>query len=169
MVQIYTGDGKGKTTAAVGLCVRVASAGLRVLFVQFLKSGTSSELDGLKKLGVTVPLGRPFPGFADPSDSAGMERLRENQTALFEESVQQAQQYDLVVLDEVLVAAGMGLVPEERLLSLAAQQGQDRELVFTGRGATDRLMEAADYVSEVVMHRHPYVTKGLQARKGIEY
>ena len=168
MVQIYTGDGKGKTTAAVGLCVRAASAGLQVLFVQFLKGGASSELEGLRRLGVTVPEGHPFLGFADPSDEAGMERLRADQRRLLEESAAQAGQFELVVFDEVLVAVHLGLVPEEALLDFLSKEGERRELVFTGRGATARLMDAADYVSEVVMRKHPY-TKGAAARKGIEF
>ena len=169
MVHIYTGDGKGKTTAATGLCVRAVSAGLRVLFVQFLKSGTSSERKGLKQLGVVVPEGRPFPGFADPSDKKGMSRLKENQSALLQESIQWAEDYDLVVLDEVLVAVSMDLVPEEALLAFIKSAGQQKELVLTGRGATDTLMAEADYVSEVTMRKHPYLTKGQPARKGIEF
>lgn len=168
MVQLYTGDGKGKTTAAVGLCVRAVSAGLRVLFVQFLKSGTSAELAGLKQLGVAVPEGRPFPSFADPSDKEGMERLRANQSGLFEQSAALAGQFDLAVFDEILVAVSMGLVPEQALLAFAEKEGGRRELVFTGRGATGRLMDTADYVSEVKMRKHPY-EKGVAARRGIEF
>lgn len=169
LVQVYTGDGKGKTTAAVGLAVRAAGAGLRVLFLQFVKGGErSSELAMLERIGVAVKrparesTGLLAGGATDEDRRAGEEAL-----ALAEEAIGSGA-YDVVVLDEACVAAAHGLVDEARLLAAIAARPLHVEVVLTGRGASDAIIEAADLVTEMRSHKHPF-ERGVPARKGIEF
>ncbi|MCX8007686.1 MAG: cob(I)yrinic acid a,c-diamide adenosyltransferase [Coriobacteriia bacterium] len=169
LVQVYTGDGKGKTTAAVGLAVRAAGAGLRVAFVQFVKGGErSSELPMLERLGVRVErparasTGLLAGGATDEDRRAAAETLAIAQDAIAGGA------YDLVVLDEACVAAAYGLVDEVHLLAALRGRPVHVEVVLTGRGATDALLEAADLVTEMRAVRHPF-DRGVKARKGIEF
>lgn len=165
MLHIYTGDGKGKTTAAAGLSVRASSAGLRVLFAQFLKDETSAERKGLAALGVTVLGGFPFVGFL--TDEGQKAAAKKNAEALFAAVNARADQFDLVVLDEVLAALSLGLIERDALLAFIEKM-RDRELVLTGRDADKQLCGLADYVTEMKCLKHPY-EKGLPAREGIEF
>ena len=166
-VQIYTGDGKGKTTASLGLALRAAGAGLRVFIGQFLKNGDYSEIQALKALGDRVTVvqfgsGRLIRG-----------RPGEKDRALAAEGLSAARQaltaggYDLVILDEANVAAAMGLVSVDELLALVKEKPAAVELVLTGRGASPELMAAADLVTEMKAVRH-YYEAGVHARQGIE-
>ncbi|MBU4556015.1 MAG: precorrin-6A reductase [Actinobacteria bacterium] len=167
-VHIYTGDGKGKTTASVGLAVRAAGAGLRVAFVQFVKGGReSSELASLRRLGVEVT--RPatassglMRGAVTQADSdAAVMALGAALDAL-------SGAFDLVVLDEACVAARRGLVTPADLASVIRGRAPHVEVVLTGRGAPPELLELADYVTELRLQHHPY-ERGVHAREGIEY
>lgn len=168
LVHIYTGAGKGKTTASVGLAVRAVGAGMRVAFVQFVKGGReSSELASLRRLGVVVT--RPatassglMRGAATQCDAEAAEAaLAATRAAL-------AGGFDLVVLDEACVAAAKGLVDPAELAAGIRDRAAHVEVVLTGRGAPSELLELADYISELQLHRHPY-ERGVRARKGIEY
>ena len=166
-VQIYTGDGKGKTTASLGLALRAAGAGLKVYIGQFLKSGDYSEIQALKALGDRVTVvqfgsGKLIRGQPDDADrTLAAQGLAEARQALT------AGQYDLVILDEANVAAAMGLVSFEELIGLVKEKPDAAELVLTGRGASPELMAVADLVTEMRAVRH-YYAAGVHARRGIE-
>lgn len=169
IVQIYTGGGKGKTTAAVGQAVRAAGAGKRVAFIQFVKGGRrSSELDMLERIGVRVErpavrdTGLLGSGITDEDRAAAAEAWRIASEAIASGS------YDVVVCDELCVAVAYELVPEGEVLALIDRRNPAIDLVLTGRGATDALIAAADLVTEMVAHKHPF-DAGVPAREGIEY
>lgn len=169
LVHIYTGDGKGKTTAALGLALRAAGHGLRVLVVQFLKGGKGpfGELEALRHLeNVTVVqfgpggfVGRDFP-FED-----GKEMARAGFG--FAQRALRSGEYDLVVLDEVSVAIRKGLLSETEVLDLLKQRAPRTEVVLTGRYAGRALKEAADLVTEMKCVKHPF-EQGVRWRWGVE-
>jgi cob(I)alamin adenosyltransferase len=167
-VQIYTGDGKGKTTAALGLIVRALGRDLRVCFLQFMKSDpTWGEIVTLKRLGVPVQqCGLDhwvIKGEASEEDlaaaAAGLARAR----ALVEGGG-----YDLVVLDELMTAVYFELVAVDDVLAVIAAKPPAVELVMTGRGAPEELVAAADLATEMRPLKH-YYDAGVKARPGIEY
>ena len=168
LVHIYTGDGKGKTTAAVGLAVRMLGSGRPVVFAQFLKPGTSSELEMLRRLGAEVVCPAHSDKFLFQMDTAEREACRMGQQACFAQAVHLAQERGagLLVLDEVLDAVGCGLLEEAPLYPLAGQLGCD--VVLTGRAPSEALCQLADYLSEIRAVKHPY-QRGIHARVGIEY
>ena len=167
--QVYTGDGKGKTTAALGLALRACGAGLRVYFCQFIKRGEFSEIRALKHLpGVTVEQFGSGRGLmihrdAEPDDlscaRAGYDRLM---------SVLRSGEYDVVIADEINCATSCGLLTQEDVLSLIDARPEGTELVFTGRGASEAVIARADLVTQMRMIRHYYAEKKLPARAGIE-
>jgi cob(I)alamin adenosyltransferase len=166
-VQVYTGDGKGKTTAALGLALRAAGAGLKVYFGQFIKSRTYSEVIALERWSDLITLeqfGRGCFIRGEPSreDIDVAKRALEAITAALTSG-----KYDLVVADEANVAFKCRLVSEEALLDLIDARPPDVELVLTGRGAPQAVMDRADLVTEMKPIKH-YYTQGVLARKGIE-
>lgn len=166
-VHVYTGTGKGKTTAALGLILRAAGAGLSVLLLQFLKRAEYSEHEALKHLGDRVTV-RTFGGMRRIGAPATVEDRRlalEGLKFLGEALASGA--YDLVVADEIVVAAHLGLLLKEEILALLDVRPPSVELVLTGRYAWQELMERADLVTEMKEIRH-YFTKGVPARRGIE-
>jgi len=166
-IQIYTGNGKGKTTAALGLAIRTMGAGGNVFIGQFLKSGDYSEIKALKKIAdqITVEqygLGRFVKGQPSKEDiKAGMEGYKRVAQVI------EKGEYDLVILDEGNVAVSCNIFSEQDLLDLFEKKPDHVELVVTGRGATRAVMEKADLVSEMENIKH-YFQKGVQARVGIE-
>lgn len=169
-VHLYCGDGKGKTTAAVGLSVRASGAGKSVLFAQFLKDGSSSELNVLRALPNVKVLccARSF-GFFRSMDKETRAAARRAYTALLEETLQKsADGVALLVLDEAVAACNHGLIEEARLLDFLHHRPEDLEVVLTGREPSQRLLDAADYVTEMKKRAHPF-DKGVSARLGIEF
>jgi cob(I)alamin adenosyltransferase len=169
LVQVYTGDGKGKTTAAVGLAVRAIGAGMRVAFVQFVKGGArSSELAVLERLGARVErpaersTGLLGDGITDEDRAAAHEAW-----ALALDAVGSLE-YDLVILDEIVVAMRYDLVPEEAVFGMLDARPESLEVVLTGRGASEALIALADLVTEMMPRKHPF-DAGVPARRGIEY
>ena len=164
-IHVYTGDGKGKTTAALGLALRACGAGLRVFVGQFAKGRECSELEALGRLGVTVrQFGRPsfIHGPPSPEDTGAARRgLDEARVAL------SGGAFDLVILDEANIAVQCGLFPVNELLEALAARAAGVEVVVTGRGAHPKLVECADLVTEMRDVKH-YYRDGIQARKGIE-
>jgi len=171
LVQVYTGDGKGKSTAAIGQAVRAAGHGFKVGFVSFFKDPEAfgcGEFGSLQKLGVnTFHFARRHPHFyKDLSfDEVRRECLRglEFIKGLFADET-----WDMLVLDEINIALRDGFLKEEEVLSLLEAKPQKLELILTGRGATEGIIEKADLVSEVKEVKHPY-DQGIQKREGIEY
>ena len=166
-VQVYTGNGKGKTTACLGLCVRAAGAGLKVFIVQFLKQGDYAEIKALERFSdlITVEqygLGRFVRGKPSPEDveagKKGYDRVVEILTR---------GEHDVVVVEEGNVAVMCNLFSEDDLLKLIDLKPDHVELVITGRGATPRLIERADLVTEMQEIKH-YYHNGVKARVGIE-
>lgn len=171
LIHLYTGDGKGKTTAAVGLAVRARGRGLRVLFVQFLKDGTSAELEGLRQLGVKVISGQPTSKFVFQMDEEEKKASRLANCRRFAEVRQMSYdgEVDLLILDEILGAITTGMVDEGVVVDLMKTKPPRLELVLTGRDPSPALLEHADYVSEVKMVKHPFESDKIPARPGIEY
>lgn len=167
-VQVYTGDGKGKTTAALGLTMRAVGSGLRVYIAHFMKKGHYGEMAACAKLGEQIKAeqfgtGRFVRGKPDADDiDAGQKGLEAVKAALTSGA------YDIVIADEANVAVAMGVIDEQAVLDLIAARPAQVELVLTGRGATQTIMSAADLVTEMRAVKH-YYEKGVAARKGIEH
>ena len=166
-VQVYTGNGKGKTTAALGLALRAAGAGLKVYIAQFIKMGDYSEIKALKRFSdlITVEqfgLGRFTNGKPRPEDiqaaHRGLIRIRQ---------IMSSGRYNLVILEEANVAAKYGMLAVQDLLGLIVNKPDNLELVITGRYASPRIIENADLVTEMCDIKH-YYRKGVRARVGIE-
>ncbi len=166
-IQIYTGNGKGKTTAAIGLAIRAVGAGKKVFMGQFLKSGNYSEMKSLKKMAdqITVEhygLGRFIKGQPSKKDiEAGMNGFK-RVAQIIEKG-----EYDLVILDEGNIAVKYNIFSEQEMLRLFEEKPDHVEIIVTGRFATSRIMEKADLVVEMKAIKH-YFEKGVKARVGIE-
>jgi cob(I)alamin adenosyltransferase len=167
MVHVYIGDGKGKTTAAMGLSVRAVGRGLTVVVAQFLKSGATGELCSLEKLGILVIRSELQLGFTFQMDAETKTRCRQEQARILEQVRERlkAGKADLIVLDEGIDALNMGMLDEAEFRSFV--ETCMAELVLTGRNPPAWLVEKADYVSEVRKVKHPY-DRGIHARVGIE-
>lgn len=166
----YTGNGKGKTTAAVGLSVRAAGNGLRVLFCQFLKDTPTGELTSLQKLGIEVRRAGKVEGFTFSMTPEELGACRESHLAFLQE-VQQAVKeahYDLLVLDEAICAVSCGILEEKAVLQFLKNKPDSLEVVLTGRGISEKIAQCCDYLSEIAEKKHPY-RQGIPARRGIEY
>ncbi|MDZ7392491.1 MAG: cob(I)yrinic acid a,c-diamide adenosyltransferase [candidate division KSB1 bacterium] len=169
-VQVYTGHGKGKTTAALGLVLRAAGHGLRSHVIQFMKGDIEyGEITAVRHLGglVTITqMGRPTfvdKAHPDPEDI----RLANEALQLAHTSVRSGE-FDIVVLDEVNVALDYGLIPVAKVLELVATKPPHVELILTGRNAPQAIIDVADLVTEMHCIRH-YYERGVAARRGIEF
>lgn len=169
-IHLYTGDGKGKTTAAAGLALRALGAGKTVLFCQFLKGGESGELAGLKQLGaqlIRAKCGKKFMSQMNEDERrrlAGEHKLCFSRISklVFENAA------DVVVLDEVVDAVNGGLIEQKELIELIDGRPESMEIVLTGRNPSEKLISAADYQTDFICKKHPYQC-GIPARKGIEF
>ena len=168
MIHLYCGDGKGKTTAAVGLAVRAAGSGMRVLFVQFFKSGKSSEVTVLEKLGIVTAHPGVHYGRYKSLDEERKAEVRDSYGELLNDVIAHAAEYDLIVLDEAVSTYGYAMIDREQLMEFLRQEGSRREIVLTGRDPLPELTDAADYVTEMKKVKHPF-DGGIAARQGIEY
>ena len=167
MLQIYCGDGKGKTTASLGLALRMAGAGMKVAFVQFMKGGDTAELSSLAFIpGITVMRCDRDYGFFNTLSDADKAELTACHNALLERAFSGS--YDAVILDELNFAYGHSLMDCKKADELILGFKSDIEVVITGRSPADVFVDAADYISEIRCIRHPY-KNGVTARKGIEY
>lgn len=170
--QVYTGDGKGKSTAAFGLAMRAAGHGLRVVVVQFLKGGPTGELESAKKLFPNLEVlrfekKRKF--YFQLSDAEKAEMQKEIQEAYkFCESTLLENKCDVLIMDEILGTLSNKLVTEEQLLHLMDIRPDKTELVFTGRNVPEKIVEKADLVTEMKPIKH-YMDAGVSGRRGIEF
>jgi len=165
-IHIYTGDGKGKTTAALGLALRAIGAGYRVYIVQFLKGQDYSELKSLKPLKkITV---KRFGEKTFIHKVGTNPDIMAAQAALnWSKQVVKSGKFDVVILDEIFLAVFFRLIPVTEIIKLIKNKPKNIELVLTGRKASPQVIKLADYVTEMKEIKHPY-KKGLTARKGIE-
>ena len=169
MIHIYCGDGKGKTTAALGLICRHVGTGGKAVLAQFLKSLPTGELSTLEKLGVPVYRNELPHGFFPNMNEEMKSRVHEmhDQTLAEVTRIARTNACTLLVLDELCAALSLGLIDREKVLSLLDDHG-NAELVITGRDPEEALTSRADYITEMKLVKHPY-EKGVLARKGIEY
>jgi len=169
LVQIYTGNGKGKTSAAFGLALRASGRGLKVYIIQFIKGGFDyGELYIIDKLpNVTLKaFGRGKFITTKPPEQEDI-KLAEEALRLTEKIVQSGE-YDVVILDEINVALNLKLISLDRVLKLIKHKPEHTELVLTGRCAPKEIIEMANLVTEMREIKHPF-NKGFAARKGVEY
>lgn len=166
-LQVYTGDGKGKTTAAIGLAIRAAGAGLSVLFVQFVKGQKYSEIAALERFSDKITVRQYGRGcfIVQKPTKEDMEEAAKGLAAVRESLKSGA--YQLVILDEANIALYYKLFTLDELLSAIRERSPDCEVVVTGRYAPQRLIDAADLVTEMKEVKH-YYTQGVKARTGIE-
>jgi cob(I)alamin adenosyltransferase len=166
-IHIYTGDGKGKTTAALGLAIRAAGAGLHVFLAQFIKGKQYSELNSLKRLSDLITVEQfGLPRFINGKPSVpDMEAARYGLEML--KSSMLSGKFDVIIVDEANVAVTYGLLSKQDLLDLMAMKPESLELVITGRGALPEIIDKADLVTEMKAVKH-YYNNGVNARVGIE-
>ena len=175
LIQIYTGDGKGKTTAAFGLALRVAGHGGKALIYQFLKPDTL-ELGERNVLeshceGIVVKwLDEPWDMFESMKDEEQIQRVRNSIHSVMQELETAAHEkyYDLIILDEIVFCLDLGLASMDDVRNLIKNRSKRVEVVLTGRKASAELIDLADLVTEMRLIKHPY-DDGVSARKGIEY
>ncbi len=166
LIHVYFGEGVGKTTRAVGLAIRAAGEGLKVSFVQFMKSGRSGEASIFKKISnISYLCPGPHPFIL----SKGPEKIHyQHAEKALEYAYEAAKNSELLICDEILNTTVFGLLPKDKLMALVKFCKGKVELVMTGRDAFPALLQEADYVTEFVLRKHPYY-RGARARKGIEY
>jgi cob(I)alamin adenosyltransferase len=171
LIHIYTGDGKGKTTAAVGLAVRALGSGFNVCYCSFHKRPEKygyAEMESLKKLGATVlNFAKGHPHLNKSIDEKQIKREVSEAIQTIQELLA-SEHYDILILDEILISVRDHYLDESLLIDLIKNKPVDTELVLTGRAATENVMELADYVTFCKKLKHPYDRK-IQSRKGIEY
>lgn len=169
-IHIYTGDGKGKTTAAVGLAVRAKSRGFRILFVQFFKDhNQSGEIRLLENAGIETMIFEDVrsPLFNPSLDKNKLRDKTENALEMLKE-VSDKDDFDLMVLDEFNCLIHEGLLSEDGAMAFIKSKPERLELVLTGRGAPEKIIEIADYVTIMQKVKHPY-RDNIKGRKGIEF
>jgi cob(I)alamin adenosyltransferase len=169
LIQVYTGNGKGKTTAALGLGLRAVGHGLKVLIIQFMKGNFKyGELESARKLSpylTIIPMGRETFVSKSHPDPADSQRAQEG-FSLAKKAIKN-REFDIVILDEINMAVDYGLIPLCDLIQLIDSKPESVELILTGRNAKPEIMDKADLVTEMVDRKH-YYDKGIPARKGIE-
>ena len=169
LVQIFTGDGKGKTSAALGVALRALGHGLRVCIVAFMKGDYPySEWKFLADIPDVKIARFGFPAFTDPTDVKPEEKEEAEKALAFAGEVIRGGEYDLVVLDEINVAAAWKLLEVDDVVKLIEDKPRDVELILTGRSADTRIVKLADMVTECLKIKHPF-DEGIKARRGIDY
>ena len=168
-IQVYTGNGKGKTTAALGQTVRAAGSGLKTFIVSFMKDFAYGELKSIQQLSQWIRLEQ----YGNDNFVLNKEPPSERDLKAVQEGLQKAREamlcgeYDIVIMDEVCVAIYFGLLKTEEVVSVLEEKPEPVELILTGRYCPEELIEAADIVTEMVEIKH-YYQKGVSARRGIE-
>jgi cob(I)alamin adenosyltransferase len=170
LVHVYTGDGKGKSTACWGLALRAAGRGLRVGVVQFMKPDASGEVIAAKKLGPNLQVFGETRKYSVCDDQRESAECREDSRLNFEtaKNLMLSGDYDLLILDEMNVVLHYEYVSQPEMLDLLRSRSSTLELILTGRYAPDWLIDEADIVTEMVEIKHP-ASRGIKARKGVEF
>jgi len=172
LTHVYFGDGKGKTTAALGLALRAAGCGKKVVIVQFLKNWACGEHDSISQLpNITLFRGIPAGGkFIHEMSAEEVQETKASQDEGMKNALEliDAGKCDMLVLDEVIDAHRLEVLDDEMFRSLVSNKPNSLELVITGHNPDTFLLEQADYVTEMVKHKHPY-DEGITARRGVEF
>lgn len=169
MIHIYYGNGKGKTTAACGLALRACGSGMKVLFAQFFKNGSSSEIKAMSGIeGIDIMIPSVSHGRFKTMSEEQKKDVSENYHEFLDSVIGKSGEYGLIVLDEAISAYGYGFIDHEKLQKFLAAEGGVREIVLTGRDPAPELLGLADYATEMRKEKHPF-DKGIRARKGIEF
>lgn len=171
-VQIYTGNGKGKTTAALGQAIRAAGNGLKVYMIQFLKTGNSGELE------IAKILGDRFEIFRFQTQEGFFWNLNDEEKAIVKSEVDKAFDFankvvktnscDVLILDEIMAVISNKLLQDKQIIEIIDNKPSNMELILTGRNAPETIVSKADLVTEMKKVKH-YIDKGIFAREGIEY
>ena len=166
LVHLYYGDGKGKTTAAMGLALRAIHAGRKVVIVQFLKNTVTGEICILEHLGVKVYRGKHVNHFVSQMTEEEKMATRKMQTEHLLSAVKE--KADVLILDEACAVWQKDMINRELLQKTVLEKANEQELILTGRMPAEWMLEAADYCTEMKCHKHPFQT-GIKARKGVEF
>ncbi len=167
LVQVYTGAAKGKTTAALGLALRAAGQGMKVVIIQFIKGGPECGEHLFAQKHHTFDIVQLNEGDSFTQTLAELRPITEKTLAIAEATLQKGD-YDVVILDEIFIARSKGLITTPQILALMAKKPAKTELVLTGRDAPKEVIDRADLVTEMVAVKHPF-DRGVRARRGIEY
>ena len=167
-IHVYTGDGKGKTTAAIGLGIRAAGAGFKVHMIQFMKGRRYSELDGLEKIDNFTVSQHGRDEFVNKENPEQIDIDLAQEGFSKAKELMKKDKYDMIILDEINVAVDFNLISLEDVLKLIDEKPEKLELVLTGRYANPEFVKIADYASEVLEIKHPY-HEGVEARKGVDF
>jgi len=169
LIHVFTGDGKGKTTAAMGQAVRAVGRGFKVLIVQFVKQVVSGEVIPLRNLGVEIyPMGVGYVGIlGDHREKREHIQVARKALNFVKKKISEGS-FDLLILDEVNVAVSLGLLNVEEVTDFLENKPKNLNVILTGRGAPKEFVKVADLVSEVREVKHPF-KKGVEGRRGIEF
>lgn len=171
LIHIYCGNGKGKTTAAMGLGIRCAGRGNKVLLTQFLKDNNTGELNSIEKLSeyFHVVKGAPMKDWFNCLDKEGQEEVVKEHRNRFSQITNKAvnENYDLLILDEIMAALNYGVLELDTVLEFLKNKPKTLEVVLTGRNPDKKLIDISNYVSEINSIKHPF-EEGLPSRMGIE-
>ena len=170
LIHLYVGDGKGKTTAALGLAMRALGAGEKIFFAQFLKGRESSEIIILKRLDIDVIRTDGITKFSkdmNEEEKKAAKTLCQKCLEQIDEAVN-SNKYGLIVCDEVVDAINLGFIDTDEFLNIINKRKSNTEIVMTGRNPNDKIVDAADYLTVMSALKHPY-RKGIKGRLGIEY
>ncbi|MGL5972116.1 MAG: cob(I)yrinic acid a,c-diamide adenosyltransferase [Oscillospiraceae bacterium] len=168
LIHAYYGNGKGKTTAAVGLVTRAIGYGYNIGFCQFLKGSLTGEEISLKKLGVTILKNSENKKFVFNMTEIEKQHYAKSQIQLFKDIINRSDEFDILVLDEMLDAIDTKLIDEEDLIHFLRNKPEKLEVILTGRKPTEKLEDICDYLINIEADKHPF-TKGISSRKGIEF
>ncbi len=171
LIIILTGNGKGKTTAAMGQALRAVGHGLKVLMLQFIKGTWDyGELESIKKLDPDFKIRALGKGFirskSKLNDNEALENINQSWAQAEDEIV--SDKYDMVILDEINYVIDFGLLPVDKMLTLLDKKPERLHIILTGRNAHEKVIERADLVTEMMEIKHHY-TQGIKAQKGIEF
>ncbi len=167
LVQVYTGDGKGKTPAALGLALRAAGENLRVIIIQFIKGDRTCGEHVFAEKYHPFEIVQPNAGNSFTQTLDELRPITGQTLSLAEETLTRGD-YDVVILDEIFIALGKKLITTSQVLDLISKKPDKVELILTGRGAPREIIQRADLVTEMIAVKHPY-DRGITARRGIEY
>jgi len=170
LVTVFTGDGRGKTTAAMGTALRAAGHGLRVLVVLFMKGPDfiPGELSALRTMPHVTVQQFGAPGWVMPGGDYTAHQHKANEALAYCAREISSGNYDVAILDEAVSAVALGLIPPDVITKLITTRPEGLELILTGRGASSKLIELADLVTEMKSIKHPF-ERGITARAGIDY